>query len=374
VVGTAEQVLSGPDLPRTLAAEKITFFSTVPTQLSMMSEQIPTLRILILGGEECPQSLLRRWYADGRQVFNTYGPTETTVIATWTECKPDENVTIGRPVPNYAVYILDSQQRQVPVGIKGELCIGGMSLADEYLNRPGLTAEKFVEPSFGLKAGYPRRIYRSGDLARFDADGNVEFCGRIDCQVKLRGFRIELSEIEARLLALPEVAGAVVAVQKVAGVDHLVAYVVPAEGHESGLDEESVRNRLRDHLPRYMVPTLFELMDDFPSLPSGKVDRKRLPAPTPSRSEREVRQPETDTERTVHAVWEELFGGMAVSLDDDFFDLGGHSLLAAQMISELRDDARMSTLALQDVYKHRTVARLAAHVDCLAPSAPVRCL
>ena len=371
VVGTQEQVLSGPDLPRTLAAEGITFFSTVPTQLSMMSEEIPTLRILILGGEECPQTLLRRWYADGRQVFNTYGPTETTVIATWTLCQPNRAVTIGRPVPNYAIYILDDQQRQVPVGVKGELCIGGMSLADEYLNRPELTAEKFVQPGFPVKDGYPRRIYRSGDLARFDADGNVEFCGRIDCQVKLRGFRIELSEIEARLLALPEVAGAVVAVKEVAGVDHLVAYLVTAGETRRGLDAESVRQRLRDHLPRYMVPTLFELMDELPSLPSGKVDRKRLPDPRPqdSGSKRQVRHPATDTERQVHQVWEALFGGMTVSVDDDFFDLGGHSLLAAQMISELRDDPRMSTLALQDVYKLRTVAALAAHVDALAPAA-----
>ncbi len=366
VVGTQEQVLSGPDLPRTLADEQITFFSTVPTQLSMMSDDVPSLRILILGGEECPQTLLRRWYAGGRQVFNTYGPTEATVIATWTECRPDEKVTIGRPVPNYAIYILDSEQRQVPVGIKGELCIGGMSLADEYLNRPELTADKFIEPRFATKAGYPQRVYRSGDLARFDEQGNVEFCGRIDCQVKLRGFRIELSEIEARLLAQGEVAAAVVAVQPVAGVDHLVAYVVPADG-ASTLDADSVRARLREHLPRYMVPTLFELMDDLPALPSGKVDRKRLPAPAPRQSEREVRRPTTASERTIHATWEELFNGQAISVDDDFFDLGGHSLLAAQMISALRDNDAMATLSLQDVYKHRTVTALAAHVDRLTP-------
>ena len=365
VVGTEEQVASGGELSRLLAREEITFFSTVPTLLSMMDQDVPGLRILILGGEECPRTLLERWYGPGRHVYNTYGPTETTVIATWTECRPGEPVTIGRPVPNYTVQILDPQLRPVPLGVPGELCIGGMSLAQGYLGRPELTASKFVEPPTAVDPAYPRRVYRSGDLARFDAQGRIHFLGRMDSQVKLRGFRIELPEIEARLTRLPEICGAAVAVHRVGSVDHLVAYVVPSPDSDGSLDPDRIRRRLREHLPRYMVPTLFELMERLPTLASGKVDRRQLPAPTPQAGDRVVVAPRTPTEQRVHQVWEALFGGMPISVEDDFFDLGGHSLLAAKLISRLRDDPTpgMQGLGLHDIYRHSTIVALARHVD-----------
>jgi non-ribosomal peptide synthetase component F len=194
--------------------------------LSMLEEEMPTLRILILGGEACRPDLVKRWCRPGLRMFNTYGPTEATVIATWAECRPEAPVTIGRPLPNYYVYILDEEKRRVSPGSPGELYIGGAGVARGYVGRPDLTSERFILNPFET-APFAPRLYKTGDLVRFTARGEIEFLGRTDTQVKIRGFRVELSEIENALGVRPEVTASVVTVREVHGMQQLVAYVVP---------------------------------------------------------------------------------------------------------------------------------------------------
>jgi non-ribosomal peptide synthetase-like protein len=362
VAGTKEMVRSGAALSRMLADAGVTVLSCVPTLLAMMDEDVPTVRLLILGGETCPPDLVKRWWRPGRRVFNTYGPTEATVIATCAECHPEEPVTIGQPVPNYLACILDEQLRPVPAGVAGELCLGGVGLARGYLGRPELTQEKFI--SIASDEGPAQRLYRTGDLTRWTADGSkLEFLGRIDTQVKIRGFRVELAEIESVLRECPGVQAAAVALHEdVPGVQQLVAYLVPQPA--TPFDENAIRATLRAKLPAYMVPALLETLPQLPMLASGKVDRKNLPAPR-TRSVEERRDlvlPRTGLEMQIAAVWEKLFAPTPVSVRDDFFlDLGGHSLLAARMVSELRQSPTLRQLSMLDVYQHPTVEKLAAH-------------
>ena len=361
VVGTREMVRSGAALSRKLAEAGVTVLSCVPTLLAMMEEDAPTVRLLILGGETCPPDLVKRWWQPQRRVFNTYGPTEATVIATYAECRPDEAVTIGQPVPNYEACVLDEQLRPAPPGVSGELCLGGIGLARGYLGRPELTREKFI--AVAAAGSQTRRFYRTGDLVRWTPDGSrLEFLGRIDTQVKLRGFRVELGEIESALLKCPGVQAAAVALREdVPGIRQLVAYLVPQPA--SPLDEKTIRARLHQHLPAYMVPALMETLPRLPTLASGKVDRKSLPAPrTRAAAERpDLVPPRTELEQQILAVWEKVLAPASVSVQDDFFrDLGGDSLLAAIMVSELRKHPSLRRLSMLDVYQEPTVARLAA--------------
>ena len=356
VVGTKEMVRSGAALSRMLANAGVTVLSCVPTLLAMMDKDIPTVHLLILGGEACPPDLVNRWWRPGRRVFNTYGPTEATVIATYAECRPEETVTIGQPVPNYLACILDEQLRPVPAGTPGELCLGGIGLARGYLGRPELTREKFI--SFATQ-----RFYRTGDLTRWTPDGSkLEFLGRIDSQVKIRGFRVELGEIESVLLQCPGVQAAAVALREdVPGVRQLVAYLVPQPAIP--FDEKAVRARLHTHLPAYMVPALLETLPQLPTLASGKVDRQSLPAPRAraTKERPDLVPPRTDLEKQIVAVWEALLAPTPVSVQDDFFrDLGGDSLLAALMVSELRRSPTLRGLSMLDVYQYPTAEKLAA--------------
>ena len=363
VVGTREMAQSGPTLSRLLNEAGVTVFSTVPTQLAMMTEDVPGVTLLIVGGEACPADLVTRWARKGRRMVNTYGPTEATVIATYGDLRVGEPVTIGRPVPNYSVFILNEQLHPLPPGETGELCIGGIGLARGYVGRPDLTQEKFIANPLGSE---PARLYRTGDLARFNENGEIEFLGRGDSQVKLRGYRVELSEIESVILACPGVAAAVVTVREdVPGVQQLVAYVVPREGE--GVVEQTLKKTLRERLPSYMVPAFIEAIASLPTLPSGKVDRRALPAPQP-RAELAVDPnhiaPRTAMERKLVAVWEQLFAPQRVSVTDDFFrELGGHSLLAARLVSELRQDPELRGVSMLDVYEQPTVEKLAARLE-----------
>jgi non-ribosomal peptide synthetase-like protein len=361
VIGTREMVRSGAALSGMLADAGVTVFSCVPTLLAMMEDDVPTMRLLILGGEACPANLVKRWSHPGRRVFNTYGPTEATVIATYGECTLGRLVTIGRPVPNYTACVLDEQLRPVTPGVAGELCLGGIGLARGYLGRPELTREKFI--SFGADGVPPQRLYRTGDLVRWTADSQLEFLGRIDTQVKIRGFRVELSEIEAVLLECSGVKAAAVALREdMPGVQQLVGYVVPQEG--ARFDEAAVRAQMRDRLPPYMVPALLETLPVLPTLPSGKVDRKSLPAPQSRVPETgsDLLSPRTPLEKQLVAAWEKLFAPALVSVRDDFFlDLGGHSLLAARMVSELRKTEPFARLSVLDVYQYPTAEKLATH-------------
>ncbi|MGH7163465.1 MAG: amino acid adenylation domain-containing protein, partial [Planctomycetota bacterium] len=278
VAATPEMARAGPDLPRRLAERGVTVLSCVPTLLSIAEGDVPTLRLLILGGETATERLVARWARPGRRIVNTYGPTEATVVATFCELVPGRAPTIGRPLPGYRVHLLDDGLRPVPTGAAGEICIGGAGVARGYVRLPEQTRERFVPDPFAPASETDARLYRSGDLGRADAAGNLQFLGRADSQVKIRGFRVELSEIEATLMRADGVRAAACAVREdVPGVQRLVGYVVPREGRE--IDEDRLRSHLRSRLPEYMVPAVVETLADLPRLASGKLDRAALPAP-----------------------------------------------------------------------------------------------
>jgi non-ribosomal peptide synthetase-like protein len=362
--GTEEMMNSGPDLSRILAENKVTVLSTVPTLLSVLTDDIPKLRILILGGEVCPTELAKRWSKPGRRMINTYGPTETTVIATYSESNPFRNVTIGKPIPNYSAYILDSDMQKVPACVAGELCIGGLGLSDGYINLPELTAKNFIVPGFKTNPAFPKRLYRTGDLCRFNETGEIEFLGRIDSQIKLRGFRIELTEIESQLMQCPEIRSSAVTVKKgFNGIQLLVAYIIPSG---PGLfDSERVKNQLKTRLAPFMIPNILEIVSELPVLPSGKVDRSKLPDPKYLSDDKQPTDPSdcSPIELKILHVWQKLFAPNQPGIEDNFFEIGGHSLFATQVISELRKDLEMSILSVRDIYDYPTIRSLASYIE-----------
>ncbi|MFF9573351.1 amino acid adenylation domain-containing protein [Streptomyces sp. NPDC014685] len=294
----------------------------------------PQLRLVRLGGEALQREQVRQWFRHcSVPLVNGYGPTEAAQEATTARIDgPVDRVPIGRPVANAKVFVVDRHGRPVPVGVPGEMWIGCPGLARGYLNRPELTDEKFTVVDVD---GTPRRVYRTGDLARWLPDGRLEFVGRSDNQVKLRGYRIEPGEIETALLTHPTITGATVVLREdVPGVQRLVAYVVPV----GPLDASALRTHLQRDLPDYMVPTAFVPLERIPLTPNGKTDRRALPAPASDRSglDAAYTEPRTDTERTVTEVWSEVLGVDRIGVHDDFFALGGHSLLATQVVSRLR--------------------------------------
>ncbi len=358
VAGTKEIMRSGHEFSGILAKLGVTVLSCVPTFLLMLEEDIPTVRILILGGETCPPEVAARWCKPGRSVFNTYGPTETTVIATASILEPGRPVTIGRPIANYKVFLLDAQLKPVLPGSEGEICIGGEGVARGYLNRPELQKEKFVLAD--TPDGPAMGLYRSGDLGRFTSDGEIEYLGRTDDQVKLRGYRIELSEIEAVLMQCPGVLAAAAALY--APTQQLAAYVVPASS-ERRLDRDLLRETLYSRLPSYMVPAFLDEVKALPLTSANKIDRKRLPPPKQplERGASKSVSPTNDAERAVMAVWEETFLRKGFSAADDFFlDLGGHSMLAAIAVSKLRRLPEFAGISLADLYANPTVVKLAS--------------
>eukprot|EP00456_Euglypha_rotunda_P083551 TRINITY_DN82_c1_g2_i1.p1 TRINITY_DN82_c1_g2~~TRINITY_DN82_c1_g2_i1.p1 ORF type:complete len:1332 (+),score=300.42 TRINITY_DN82_c1_g2_i1:513-4508(+) len=364
VAATADMVHAGPDLPAMLTDAGITILSCVPTLLAMMEGDLPTVRILIVGGEVCSRDLVTRWCRPGRRMFNTYGPTEATVIATWTECHPDQQVTIGEPLPGYTAFVMDDHGRLLPPGETGELLLGGAGLARSYVGRDDLNRERFIHLTVD-SSDSPVRLYKTGDLARWTTDGQLEFLGRADGQVKLRGFRVELSEIDSELLKCPGVlAAAAVVREDTVGVQELIGYLVPRHG--ARIDEDLIRGTLRQRLPVYMVPVLFEVIDALPTLTSGKVDRKQLPVPrrtTTLQHDPEALRwtPEDDIETQLAGAWNEVFSPAIAGPEDDFFlDLGGHSLLAARMVSSLRAQAGLHSVSMLDVYHHPTIRGLAS--------------
>jgi non-ribosomal peptide synthetase-like protein len=372
VAATPDMVRAGPDLSKLLTESHVTVLSCVPTLLSMLAEDMPMVRLLILGGESCPDQLVTRWTQPGRRIINTYGPTETTVIATYSELSPAKRVTIGRAVPGYQVYLLKDGFQQVPQGSVGEICIGGMGVARGYVGLPELTRARFLPNPVTPESQAEARIYRTGDLGRFDSEGNLEFLGRVDAQVKLRGFRVELTEIETVMMQAEGVLSAACAVwEDEPGVQRLVGYVVARDGGQ--VDEERLLGFLRSRLPGYMVPALIETLPELPHLPTGKLDRASLPKPRVREAAPEVASvaPRTETERRIAEIWGRFFPSQQISLDDDFFlDLGGHSLLVARMVSELRKDERFARVSVADVYEHPKIASLASMVD--AGESPVR--
>ncbi|MDF3287961.1 Pls/PosA family non-ribosomal peptide synthetase [Streptomyces silvisoli] len=371
VAGPTDDRRVGQGLADFLVENAITVLCCVPTLLTTIEGEVPSLRSLLVSGEACPPDLVRRWHRPGRRILNAYGPTESTVTATCGELHPHRPVTIGTPLPTYRVYILNDRMRPVAEGESGEICVGGPGVAIGYLNRPELTAERFVtNPVEHERAEHPR-IYRTGDLGRFTSTGEIEYLGRIDTQVKIRGYRIELAEIEEVLREDEAVENAVVTpLERDGVVQDLVGYVT-LTGRTGGESHDRLRERLhtalRRRLPEYMIPSFVEVLPQFPLLAADKVDRAALPAPASpplARGSRPHVAAATALESQLAAVWREVLGAEKVSVEDDFFcDLGGHSMAAARLVSRLRRQPELATVAMADLYAHPTIRDLATHLD-----------
>ncbi|MFC5751881.1 Pls/PosA family non-ribosomal peptide synthetase [Actinomadura rugatobispora] len=404
--------LVGAELGEFLRDRRISALCCVPTLLATLDRDVPGLRFLLVSGEACPQDLVARWHRPGRRFLNVYGPTEATVTATWTELRPDRPVTIGVPLPTYSVVILDPvEDRALEPGRSGEIGIAGPGLAVGYVNRGDLTRRRFVRDFLGIEPNPSGRIYRTGDLGRFNAEGEIEYHGRIDTQIKIRGYRIELSEIESVLSEVPGIAQAVVGTyEPEPGMIELVAYYTCQNGHGNGHGSgnghgnghalanghahgnghvhgnghagghhanghrERLHRRARERLPGYMVPAYFEELDVIPMLPSDKADRKRLPVPKGPRSMAVSGNghsaPSTATERLLAAILCEVMHLESVPADAHFFeDLGANSLLMARSLAALRERSGPAALSMADVYKNPTVRKLAAMLDAPGPAA-----
>ncbi len=356
-------------LVRAVAEHGITTLQLVPSLLGVfleepgVREECRTLRRLFCGGEAYPAELARQCLATlDVEICNLYGPTEVAIDASFHRgpAGPEDTVVpIGRPLDNAALHLLDAAGRRVPPGLAGELFVGGPGLARGYLDRPELTAERFVPDPFAATPG--GRLYRTGDRALF-AEGEVRFLGRIDQQVKVRGFRIEPGEIETVLLQHPAVRGAAVVVRKdVPGDPRLAAYAVPGRGAELAAGE--LRSFLAARLPEHMVPAAFVILDDLPRLPNGKVDRASLPAPD-ARADlaRTCVAPRTPVEELLAGIWSETLAVERIGVHDNFFELGGHSLVATRVISRVREACHIE-LPVRKLFEAPTVAGLAAEVD-----------
>ncbi len=359
-----------------LAKHDITYFQLVPSQLQMMLETpgadgpngLPRLRRLFLGGEALPSELLTRVseVCPTLPITNLYGPTECTVYSTHWSVDPGEwrggFVPIGTPIYNTTINLIDASRQRVPIGVPGELCIGGLGLANGYLNREELTAEKFIPDPFDAHPG--ARLYRTGDRARYRADGTLEYMGRMDTQVKLRGFRVELGEIENALVDLPEVQSAVVIVREdTPGDQRLVAYCIAAPGANGARPSAvSLRERIKTTLPAFMIPTAFVWLDEWPMNANGKLDRKALPSPFGGDTVTTERiAPRTDTERGVAQIWSEVLK-REVGVEDDFFESGGHSLLALRTLARIADTFG-ARIPLRVLFEAPTVAKLSEAID-----------
>jgi amino acid adenylation domain-containing protein len=345
--------------------EHVTVCHFVPSMLEAflrepdLAERCASLRDVVCSGEALSHALQERFFARlPARLHNLYGPTEAAVDVTYWECRrndPRTVVPIGRPIANTQMHVLDKHGHEVPVGMPGELYIGGVGLARGYHNRPDLTAERFAEhPDFG-------RLYRTGDIGRWLSDGAIEYLGRTDHQVKVRGCRIELGEVEAALRSHPGVQDAAAAAVGANGDARLVGYLVPAgQGHVS---PAALRDHLKARLPEYMVPAAFVTLDGLPLTPSGKLDRKALPTLDTARPGPEASYvaPRNPVEQAVALIWADVLGVERVGAHDNFFDLGGHSLLATQVLSRIRQ-AYPVDISLRRLFEEPTVANLASAI------------
>ncbi len=355
-----EIISSALDLHKLIIDEEISIVTLPPSMLAVMpDENLESLRIVISAGEACKKEIVDRW-APGRRFINGYGPTETTVAATMGDCFAEDQhpPRIGKPILNFQVYVVDENLQPVPIGVPGELVVGGVGLARGYLNRPELTKEKFVPDPFTNDQA--KKIYRTGDRVRWCVDGTIEYLGRIDEQVKIRGFRIELGEIEENILSVDGILQAVVV--KVANEeagDRLVAYLVVE--HPDDFSIETLRSHLRSNLPEYMVPATFNILDVLPLTPSGKIDKKNLPVPEFSHREvgEDFAYPVTEDEITLAGIWAKLIKLDRISIDDNFFEIGGDSILSIHMIT-LANDAGIDITPRQ-VFRFPTIRTLLAN-------------
>ncbi|MFB6367712.1 amino acid adenylation domain-containing protein, partial [Paenibacillus elgii] len=360
-IPTAETILDQHLFESFMNDHGITTATLPPTYAAYLTpERMPSLKRLISAGSAASLELIQQW-KDKVKYFNAYGPTEDSICTSiWTASKNDNIalVSIGRPVHNHKIYIVDSHHQLLPVGVAGELCIGGVGLTRGYLNRPELTAEKFADNPFAPG----ERMYKTGDLARWLPDGNIEYLGRIDHQVKIRGYRIEIGEIEEQLLKLPSVQESiVVAREDAAGQYQLCAYFVA----DTPLAVGELRGALSQKLPGYMIPAHFVQLPRMPLTPNGKIDRKALPAPEGNAlGEREYVAPRSETEKALAAVWQSVLSAERVGVTDHFFELGGDSIKSIQVSSRLHQAGYK--LEIKDLFKYPTIAQLSLHVQPIA--------
>ncbi|KTT33645.1 peptide synthetase [Pseudomonas oryzihabitans] len=366
------EITADPEaLAQALTANRISVLHVVPTLLALLPEDVPSLRLINLGGEMCPEPLVARWSRPQRRLFNTYGPSEATVSASLAQLQPGEPVTIGRPLPNYSLLVVPADASKplalLPRDQVGELCITGPGVADGYLGRPELTAEKFL-PNPWSTGSHDLKLYRTGDLARVDAHGQVHCLGRVDDQVKIRGYRVELGEIEATLARQPGVGTVAVVLREEAGVEQLVAFMVGDGGPLPR--SELLRTELAGCLPLYMVPSRFEWLSEMPRLNSGKIDRKQLRARPLTIAAVAPVAAASGALGAVLAATAELFPGQPLQAELDFFDdLGGHSLFAARLVSRLRQDPRYASATVKAVYAGRTLGAIAEALEADAAAA-----
>jgi amino acid adenylation domain-containing protein len=387
-LGRRESLLPGKELIELLRQHQITHLTLPPSILAALAtEELPALQTICVAGEACSSELVSKW-AKTRRFFNAYGPTEATVCATVAKCtnalsKPN----IGQPIANTQIYILDTHLQPVPIAVSGELHIGGVGLARGYLNQPELTAQKFILNPFSNQPG--ARLYKTGDKARYLNDGNIEFLGRIDNQVKLRGFRIELSEIEAVLSQHPAIEQAVAIVREDSlGNNGLVAYIVPdqenqveqtpfdqrlftsydsKENNRSNNLTQEIKNYLKQILPEYMVPSAIVMLSSLPLTPNGKIDRKALPVKDFEQAlSATYVAPETELEQTFSKVWQQVLHREKVGIHDNFFDLGGHSLLIVQVHSQLQQLLDKKVLMVE-LFQYPTISSLANYLTQSQP-------
>ena len=342
----------------------ITILDTVPTLLSLLSPDNPSLRLILTGGEALPPLQVERWSRPYRRMINSYGPTETTVVATATDISLGQKITIGRPLEGYHCFVVNDSLDLLGKGVEGELLIGGPAVALGYLNRPDLTAQKFIPNPFREFSHEAPILYRTGDAVQWNDDGTLTFLGRLDDQVKLRGFRIELGEIEECLQKHPAIAQAAVLLRKEEPLDSLVAFIVPKE--HKNFESSDIKESLRDKLPSYMIPQFYQKVEQLPLLTSGKIDRKTLHLKANSLifDTETQEQPESEIESILLSAAKIVFKGQSIPFNADFFlDLGGHSLLAAQFVSLVRKNKKTAYITLNSLYECRTLRQIGQKIE-----------
>jgi acyl-coenzyme A synthetase/AMP-(fatty) acid ligase/acyl carrier protein len=370
----AENVLQ---LKTLKTANEVRFLSGVPSAIAELVRQkiVPTsVTTVALAGEVFPQPLVDALYAlpHMKRVFEHYGPTECTVYSTGGLRHPNTKPSLGKPFPNEQIYILDRHLQPVPIGVQGEIYIGGDKLARCYLNRPELTAEKFIpNPFAGTSSLNPQpstlnfaaqpRMYRTGDLARWLPDGTIESLGRADFQVKIRGFRVEIGEVESALAKHPAVAECtVLARSDASGHNRLLGYALPRPG--ATVEGRALREHLQKSLPEYMVPSAIMVLERWPLTANGKLDRRALPEPERPAGDADFVPPGTATEELLADVWRDVLQVERIGAHDNFFELGGHSLLATQVITRVQDALGIE-VTMRQFFATPTVAGLAAHLE-----------
>lgn len=362
VIAATEDTIDGGRLLSLIDQHQVKFMQATPATWHLLIAagwQKNSLQTLLCGGEPLPQDLITQISLRNVTLWNMYGPTETTI---WSTCHKisaiDKFISIGKPIANTATYVLDQHFKPVPVGVTGELYIGGTGISQGYLNRPELTAERFIKNPLDTAGGELTHLYRTGDWARYHANGELECLGRADSQVKLRGFRIELGEIEHVLTQYPEIKQAVVMIHGEQKEQTLIAYYTHCTEAEP-LNIAALQQFLQDYLPRYMLPSRFILLDKLPLTPNGKIDRRALPKPdTEQATHHDIILPRNPLELKLCRIWQEVLARSHIGVTDNFFDLGGHSLIAIRLINQISKHFQQH-LPLTALFKHPTIAQLA---------------